>query len=44
MWINTNHISYKTVPTVYTEPVNWWKKGTGFLKAKFFKKKYDASF
>lgn len=44
VWINTNHISYKTVPTVYTEPVNWWKKGTGFLKAKFFKKKYDASF
>lgn len=44
VWINTNHITYKTVPTVYTEPVNWWKKGTGFLEAKFFKKKYDASF
>ncbi len=44
VWINTNHIPYKTVPTVYTEPVNWWNKGTGFLKAKFFKKKYDASF
>ncbi|PKU88282.1 glycosyl transferase [Bifidobacterium pseudolongum subsp. globosum] len=44
VWISTNHITYRTVPTVYTERVNWWKKGTGFLKAKFFKKKYDASF
>ncbi len=44
VWINANHIAYGTVPTIYTEPMNWWNKGTGFLKAKFFKKKYDASF
>lgn len=44
VWIATNHMPYKTIPTTYMEPVNWWKKGTGFLKAKFFKKKYDASF
>ncbi len=44
VWINANHISYKTVPTIYTEPMNWWNKGTSFLKAKFFKKKYDTSF
>ena len=27
-----------------TEKVNWWKKGTGFLRAKFFGKKYEKSF
>ena len=27
-----------------TEPVNWWKKGTGFLMAKFVGKKYTKSF
>ncbi len=26
------------------EKVNWWKKGTSFLKAKFGKKKYEKSF
>ena len=32
------------VATMHMEPVNWWKKGTAFLKAKFFGKKYEASF
>ncbi len=44
VWINANRIAYKTVPTIYTEPINWWNKGASFLKAKFFKKKYSASF
>lgn len=29
---------------VYAEHINWWKKGTSFLKAKFFGKKYEGSF
>lgn len=34
----------KELPIVYVEGVNWWKKGTAFLKAKFFNKKYENSF
>jgi hypothetical protein len=34
----------KEVKALYTEPVNWWVKGTAFLKAKFFGKKYSGSF
>ena len=34
----------KELSYVYTGEINWWKKCTGFLKAKFFKKKYEASF
>ncbi len=32
------------IPYIYTEKVNWWNKGRAFLKAKFLKKKYKASF
>lgn len=34
----------KEIPVVSSEKVNWPKKGTAFLKAKFFGKKYDKSF
>ena len=34
----------KEIPAVSMEKVNWFKKGTAFLKAKFFGKKYDKSF
>lgn len=34
----------KEQPTIHMENINWWKKGTAFLKAKFFGKKYGASF
>ena len=44
VWIMHNHIQFKELPTTFTEPVNWWKKGTSFLKAKFFKKRYTGSF
>ncbi len=44
VYLNTNKIGYTELPLVYTEPVNWWKKGIGFLRAKFFGKKYDKSF
>lgn len=44
VWIDHNHIEYIEVPVIHMEPVNWWKKGTSFIKAKFFGKKYEGSF
>lgn len=44
VYLKTNGIGFVEVPLMYTEKVNWWKKGTGFLKAKFFGTKYDKSF
>ena len=32
------------IPMIYTEKVNWLKKGTAFLGAKFLGKKYSGSF
>ena len=32
------------IPYLYLGEVNWWRKGTSFLKAKFLHKKYDKSF
>lgn len=32
------------IPYIHMEKINWWKKGTSFLKAKFFGKKYERSF
>lgn len=34
----------KELPYVHMEEVNWWKKGTAFIKAKFLGKKYEGSF
>lgn len=34
----------KAIPFVYGEKINWLKKGTAFLMAKFFGKKYEKSF
>ena len=44
VWINTNNLKYKEIKVIDIEKVNWIKKGTSFLKAKFMKKKYDKSF
>ena len=44
VWLNTNGHKYIEVPLLNMEKVNWWKKGTSFLKAKFLGKKYDKSF
>lgn len=44
VWIDTNNLAYKEVPVISMEPVPWLKKGTSFLKAKFFGKKYEGSF
>ena len=32
------------VPYIYTRKINWFKKVTGFLMAKFFHRKYTKSF
>ena len=44
VWINTNKLSYKEVKVIDMQGVNWIKKGTAFLKAKFFGKRYEKSF
>ena len=44
VYINTNNLSYKEINFMNMENINWWKKGTSFLKAKFLGKKYEKSF
>lgn len=44
VWLNTKGYSYKEVKVISMEKVNWIKKGTSFLKAKFLGKKYGKSF
>ena len=44
VWINTNSIEYSEVPIIYMERINWCKKISSFIKAKFFGKKYNKSF
>jgi len=44
VYINTNNLTYKEVKVIDMQNINWWKKGTSFLKAKFFGKKYEGSF
>lgn len=44
VYLNTNKLTYKEVGLVNIEKVNWWKKGTSFLKAKFGGAKYGKSF
>ncbi len=34
----------KEISCIHMEKINWWKKGTAFLKAKFFRKRYEGSF
>lgn len=48
VWLNnlskTNDVKIKEIPFVYGEKINWVKKGSAFLMAKFFGKKYEKSF
>lgn len=44
VWINKNNLKYEEVKVMNMQKVNWWKKGTSFLKAKFTGKKYEKSF
>ena len=41
---NISRDTIKEVPHLYTEKINWLKKGASFLKAKFFSEKYESSF
>ena len=34
----------KEIQCIHMEKINWWRKGTAFLKAKFFGMKYEGSF
>jgi hypothetical protein len=44
VWLYTTCYSYAELPVTSPEPVNWLRKGTGFLTAKFKGKKYESSF
>lgn len=44
VWINKNQIKYEEIKVMDMQNVNWLKKGTSFLKAKFTGKKYEKSF
>lgn len=44
VWLNTKGYDYKEVKVISMEKVNWLKKGTSFLIAKFLGKKYGKSF
>ncbi len=39
-----NEDEMKEIGCIHMENINWWKKGTAFLKAKFFGEKYEGSF
>ena len=34
----------REIPLIHMEKINWWKKGSAFLKAKFTGEKYSGSF
>ena len=44
VWLNTNKYKYKEIKFMDMQNINWWVKGTSFLKAKFKGKKYEKSF
>lgn len=43
-WVDTNQVPYVECRVKDMEPVNWLKKGSAFLAAKFVGKKYEKSF
>ncbi len=44
VWLENNPLDCATVKLLHTDKVNWLVKGSAFLKAKFFGKKYQKSF
>ena len=44
VWLKTKGYKYKEIRVLDMEDVNWLKKGTSFLAAKFLNKKYEKSF
>ncbi|MDN0069402.1 MULTISPECIES: DUF4422 domain-containing protein [Collinsella] len=43
-WMSEKHVPYAEMPTVSPEPVDWVRKGSSFLAAKFLGRKYGSSF
>lgn len=44
VWIAANGYAYTELPTIIPEPVNWARKGSAFLAAKFAGSTYKKSF
>lgn len=44
IWIKTNNLNYDEIKVINMQNINWTKKITSFLIAKFMKKKYRKSF
>lgn len=44
VWVEKQGYRVKELPFIYIGKINWKRKITGFLNAKFLKKKYDKSF
>ena len=44
VWLAKQPYTIKEVGCIHMEKIDWWKKGTAFLQAKFNKKKYEGSF
>lgn len=44
VWLITKEYPYGELPLINIEPVNWAKKGSSFILAKFAHKQYSASF
>jgi len=44
VWIRKNGVTYQEVKVMDMQNINWLKKGTSFLMAKFTGKKYKKSF
>ena len=42
--MKNNNFAAKEIGCMHMEPINWWKKGGAFLKAKFLHQKYKGSF
>ncbi len=44
VWLKKQGVPVREIPCMHMEEINWWKKGTAFLRAKFGKRKYEGSF
>ena len=42
--VEAQGLKVKEIQHIHMEPINWWNKGTAFLKAKFFGRRYEHGF
>lgn len=42
--VKEQRLKVKVIRHIHMEPINWWNKGTAFLKAKFLGKRYEHGF